>query len=31
MLGILSLPLLFAAGMTCMDTLDGVFMTHAYR
>ena len=28
--GILSLPLLFAAGMTLLDTLDGVFMTHAY-
>ena len=24
-------PLLFAAGMMLMDTLDGVFMTHAYR
>jgi high-affinity nickel-transport protein len=22
--------MLFAAGMTLMDTLDGVFMTHAY-
>lgn len=29
-LGILSLPLLFAAGMTFMDTLDGVFMTRAF-
>ncbi len=27
---ILSLPLLFAAGMSLMDTLDGVFMTLAY-
>ncbi|MEW6421294.1 MAG: high frequency lysogenization protein HflD, partial [Deinococcota bacterium] len=27
---ILSLPLLFAAGMTLLDTLDGVAMTHAY-
>ena len=29
-LAILSLPLLFAAGMALMDTLDGAFMTHAY-
>ncbi len=29
-LAILSLPLLFAAGMTLLDTLDGVAMTHAY-
>ena len=29
--GILALPLLFAAGMTLMDTADGVFMTTAYR
>jgi high-affinity nickel-transport protein len=28
--GILSLPLLFAAGMSMMDTLDGAFMTGAY-
>jgi high-affinity nickel-transport protein len=28
--GILILPLLFAAGMTTMDTADGVFMTTAY-
>ncbi|MDV6375746.1 HoxN/HupN/NixA family nickel/cobalt transporter [Deinococcus arenicola] len=27
---ILSLPLLFAAGMTLLDTLDGVAMAHAY-
>jgi high-affinity nickel-transport protein len=31
MLGILSLPLLFAAGMSLMDTADGMFMTTAYR
>jgi high-affinity nickel-transport protein len=29
-LAIISLPLLFAAGMSLMDTLDGVFMSHAY-
>jgi high-affinity nickel-transport protein len=29
-LAILSLPLLFAAGMSLMDTVDGVFMTKAY-
>jgi high-affinity nickel-transport protein len=29
-LAILSLPLLFAAGMCLMDTADGVFMTQAY-
>jgi len=29
-LAILSLPMLFAAGMSLMDTLDGVFMSHAY-
>jgi high-affinity nickel-transport protein len=29
-LAILSLPILFAAGMSLMDTLDGAFMTHAY-
>jgi high-affinity nickel-transport protein len=28
--GILSLPMLFAAGMGMMDTLDGAFMTGAY-
>jgi high-affinity nickel-transport protein len=28
--GILALPVLFAAGMTLMDTADGVFMTRAY-
>ena len=27
---ILSLPILFAAGMCMMDTLDGAFMSHAY-
>src|SRR5690242_3404994 len=30
LLGILSLPVLFAAGMGMMDTLDGAFMTGAY-
>lgn len=29
--GILSLPILFAAGMSLMDTVDGVFMTNAYK
>ena len=29
--GILALPLLFAAGMSLMDTADGVFMTTAYH
>lgn len=29
--GILSLPILFAAGMSLLDTADGVFMTNAYR
>lgn len=29
--GILSLPLLFGSGMTLLDTIDGVAMTHAYR
>ncbi len=29
--GILALPVLFAAGMSLMDTSDGVFMTTAYR
>jgi high-affinity nickel-transport protein len=28
--GILALPLLFAGGMSLMDTIDGVFMTTAY-
>jgi nickel/cobalt transporter (NiCoT) family protein len=30
-LGLLSLPILFAAGMSMMDTADGVFMMRAYR
>ncbi|SIQ31469.1 MULTISPECIES: HoxN/HupN/NixA family nickel/cobalt transporter [unclassified Paenibacillus] len=30
-LGILSLPILFAAGMSMLDTADGIFMTRAYR
>ncbi|MGI8553504.1 MAG: HoxN/HupN/NixA family nickel/cobalt transporter, partial [Dehalococcoidia bacterium] len=29
--GIIALPLLFAAGMSLMDTTDGVFMSKAYR
>ncbi|MFP3668472.1 HoxN/HupN/NixA family nickel/cobalt transporter [Priestia sp. SIMBA_032] len=29
--GILSMPILFAAGMSLMDTLDGVFMTSSYK
>jgi nickel/cobalt transporter (NiCoT) family protein len=29
--GVLALPLLFAAGMTLMDTCDGIFMITAYR
>ncbi|SEC55526.1 high-affinity nickel-transport protein [Paenibacillus sp. GP183] len=29
--GILSLPILFAAGMSLMDTADGMFMTKAYK
>ena len=29
-LAVISLPLLFAAGMSLMDTVDGAFMTHAY-
>ncbi len=29
-LAIISLPILFAAGMSLMDTLDGVFMSKAY-
>jgi len=28
--GILALPLLFAAGMSLLDTLDGLIMTRAY-
>jgi high-affinity nickel-transport protein len=28
---VLALPLLFAAGMSLMDTADGMFMTTAYR
>jgi high-affinity nickel-transport protein len=31
MLAIISLPILFAAGMSLMDTADGVFMTQAYQ
>ena len=30
LLAILSLPMLFAAGMSLMDTLDGAFMSQAY-
>ena len=29
-LAVLSLPLLFAAGMSLLDTIDGAFMAHAY-
>jgi high-affinity nickel-transport protein len=29
--GILSLPLLFASGMSLIDTADGMFMTRAYK
>jgi nickel/cobalt transporter (NiCoT) family protein len=29
-LAVVSLPLLFAAGMSLMDTIDGAFMAHAY-
>jgi high-affinity nickel-transport protein len=29
-LGVISLPLLFAAGMSLMDTADGAFMSQAY-
>jgi high-affinity nickel-transport protein len=29
-LAVLSLPILFAAGMSLMDTVDGAFMAHAY-
>ena len=28
--GIISLPILFAAGMSLLDTLDGILMTSAY-
>lgn len=31
LIGILSLPLLFASGMTLLDTLDGMLMSRAYR
>ncbi|MGG1514311.1 HoxN/HupN/NixA family nickel/cobalt transporter [Paenibacillus oryzisoli] len=30
-IGVISLPLLFAAGMSLFDTADGMFMTKAYR
>jgi nickel/cobalt transporter (NiCoT) family protein len=30
LLAVISLPLLFAAGMSLMDTADGAFMSHAY-
>jgi high-affinity nickel-transport protein len=30
LLAVLSLPVLFAAGMSLMDTVDGAFMSHAY-
>jgi nickel/cobalt transporter (NiCoT) family protein len=29
-LAVMSLPILFAAGMSLMDTIDGAFMTQAY-
>ena len=29
-LAIISLPIIFAAGMSLMDTADGAFMSHAY-
>ncbi|HEY3551155.1 MAG TPA: HoxN/HupN/NixA family nickel/cobalt transporter [Gaiellaceae bacterium] len=29
-LAVISLPLIFAAGMSLMDTVDGAFMSHAY-
>jgi high-affinity nickel-transport protein len=29
-LAVISLPLLFAAGMSLLDTIDGAFMVHAY-
>ncbi|MFC5406591.1 HoxN/HupN/NixA family nickel/cobalt transporter [Cohnella soli] len=31
LIGILSLPILFAAGMTLLDTIDGIMMSRAYR
>ena len=31
LLAVLSFPILFAAGMTMMDTLDGFFMSTAYQ
>ena len=31
LLAVVSLPLLFAAGMSLMDTADGAFMSHAYQ
>lgn len=31
LLGVLALPFLFAAGMSLLDTADGIFMTNAYR
>ncbi len=31
LVGILSLPILFAAGMSLLDTLDGILMTSAYN
>ncbi|HTU02877.1 MAG TPA: hypothetical protein VMG58_13705, partial [Candidatus Sulfotelmatobacter sp.] len=31
LLAVLALPLLFAAGMSLMDTADGAFMAKAYR
>lgn len=30
-IGVLSLPILFASGMSLMDTADGVFMTSSYK
>lgn len=30
-IGVISLPLLFAAGMSLFDTADGMFMTKAYK
>src|SRR5207237_6592942 len=29
-LAVISLPIVFAAGMSLMDTADGAFMSHAY-
>lgn len=31
LIGILALPVLFAAGMTLLDTIDGIMMSRAYR